>query len=65
MVEPRTLALDAMLVASGCGVQHIQSFTPRQRKYKLGNYDKAPKAVSEGSLWKESSRSLVADFVNQ
>src|SRR5262245_38220301 len=48
--------------AAGCGAQHIQSFTPRQRDYKIGAYEKSPKSVSTGSLWQESSRSLVADF---
>lgn len=47
---------------SGCGVQHIQSFTPRQRDYKVGKYEKGPQAVSQGSIWQEGSRSLVADF---
>ncbi|HEX4354668.1 MAG TPA: flagellar basal body L-ring protein FlgH, partial [Polyangiales bacterium] len=46
----------------GCGVQHIEAFTPRQRDYKAGAYERAPSAVSGGSLWQESSRSLVADF---
>jgi flagellar L-ring protein precursor FlgH len=50
------------LLLTGCGVQHIQSFTPRARDYKVGKYEKGPKAVSTGSLWQEGSRSLVADF---
>jgi flagellar L-ring protein precursor FlgH len=50
------------LAASGCGVQHIQSFKPRARNYRPGAYEAAPRAVSSGSLWQESSRSLVADF---
>jgi flagellar L-ring protein precursor FlgH len=51
-----------LALVSGCGVSHIQSFTPRQRDYKVGAYEKAPRSVSSGSLWQESSRSLVADF---
>lgn len=47
---------------SACGVQHIQSFTPRQRDYQIGKYETKPVAVSGGSLWQEGSRSLVADF---
>ena len=51
------------LAALGCGeVQHIATFTPRSRDYKLGAYEKEPASVSGGSLWKDSSRSLVADF---
>ena len=56
------LALCALLLSQACGVQHIQSFTPRQRDYKAGKYEQAPVAVSSGSLWQEGSRSLVADF---
>lgn len=50
------------LFAQGCGVEHIHGFVPRQRDYKTGAYEKAPASVSGGSLWQESSRSLVADF---
>ena len=50
------------LLSGACGTTHIQSFTPRQRDYKVGAYEKSPKSVSSGSLWQESSRSLVADF---
>jgi flagellar L-ring protein precursor FlgH len=57
-----TLLSVSLSGALGCGVSHIQTFTPRQRDYKTGAYEKAPKAVSSGSLWQESSRSLVADF---
>jgi flagellar L-ring protein precursor FlgH len=60
---PTWLLFGVFSAAVGCGeVQHISSFTPRQRDYKLGTYDKEPTSVSSGSLWKESSRSLVADF---
>lgn len=52
----------ALLLLAGCGVQHIKGFTPRRRDYKPGAYEKPPAAVSDGSLWQESSRSLVADF---
>jgi flagellar L-ring protein precursor FlgH len=51
-----------LIVANSCGVQHIETFTPRLRNYKSGRYEKAPAAVSSGSLWQDSSRSLVADF---
>jgi flagellar L-ring protein precursor FlgH len=47
---------------AGCGVQHIHSFKARERDYKTGAYEKEPTSVSDGSLWKDSSRSLVADF---
>ena len=52
----------ASVFASACGVQHIKTFKPRERNYKPGRYETAPKSVSEGSLWQEGSRSLVADF---
>jgi flagellar L-ring protein precursor FlgH len=51
-----------VLLATGCGVQHIKTFKPRTRDYRPGAYESAPKSVSEGSLWQEGSRSLVADF---
>ncbi|MGB0679964.1 MAG: flagellar basal body L-ring protein FlgH [Polyangiales bacterium] len=34
----------------------------RSRDYKEGKYEQAPQAVSGGSLWQDSSRSLFADF---
>ncbi|HKP62484.1 MAG TPA: flagellar basal body L-ring protein FlgH [Polyangiales bacterium] len=52
----------ACVLCSACGVQHIRTFKPRARDYKPGAYETAPKSVSEGSLWQEGSRSLVADF---
>jgi flagellar L-ring protein FlgH len=52
----------ALALLAGCGVTHIQTFTPRQRDYKVGRYEKGPEAVSSGSIWQEGSRSLVADF---
>jgi flagellar L-ring protein precursor FlgH len=59
---PRTLlALGGVLLA-GCGVQHIAPHTPRHRKYEAGEYEGAPKRVSDGSMWQDASRSLVADF---
>jgi flagellar L-ring protein FlgH len=50
------------LFALGCGVQHIRPHTARHRKYDVGEYERAPKPVSNGSLWQDASRSLVADF---
>jgi flagellar L-ring protein FlgH len=47
---------------TACAAQHIQKFTPRQRDYQIGRYEKGPTAVSTGSIWQEGSRSLVADF---
>lgn len=58
----RTLASSIVLLASGCGVQHIAPYTPRHRDYKEGDYEAAPKPVSSGSMWQDASRSLVADF---
>ncbi|HKU40093.1 MAG TPA: flagellar basal body L-ring protein FlgH [Polyangiales bacterium] len=56
------IALCCLLGTTACGVQHIKTFKPRERNYKPGRYETAPKSVSEGSLWQEGSRSLVADF---
>jgi flagellar L-ring protein precursor FlgH len=56
------LALCALFAASACGVQHIAPFTPRHRDYKVGEYEGKPKQVSDGSMWQDASRSLVADF---
>jgi flagellar L-ring protein precursor FlgH len=61
VIRPNLIAC-GLLIVSACGVQHIATFTPRQRDYEPGAYEKAPEAVSTGSLWQESSRSLVADF---
>jgi flagellar L-ring protein FlgH len=55
-------ALLALLALSACGVQHIAPHTPRHRKYEAGEYEGAPKQVSDGSMWQDASRSLVADF---
>jgi flagellar L-ring protein precursor FlgH len=57
-----SLLCASALLTGACGVEHIHTFTPRTRDYKTGAYEKAPKSVSDGSLWQESSRSLVADF---
>ncbi len=54
------VALTAVL--AGCGVEHIAAHKPRTRVYNPGKYETSPKGVSEGSLWQEGSRSLVADF---
>jgi len=56
------IAAGCVLFTCACGVQHIRTFKPRSRDYKPGAYETAPKSVSEGSLWQEGSRSLVADF---
>jgi flagellar L-ring protein precursor FlgH len=50
------------LLPVGCGVQHIRPYTPRQRNYQAGKYEASPTRVSDGSLWQDASRSLVADF---
>jgi flagellar L-ring protein precursor FlgH len=60
--RPLCLSVVVTLSSVGCGVEHIHSFAPRTRDYKTGAYEKEPAAVSDGSLWQESSRSLVADF---
>jgi flagellar L-ring protein precursor FlgH len=52
----------ACALSSACGVQHIRPFKPPIRDYKPGAYETSPKSVSDGSLWQDGSRSLVADF---
>lgn len=54
--------LPTLLVMMACGPQHIAPHTARVRNYELGEYEVAPEAVSEGSLWQDSSRGLFADF---
>ena len=56
------LATVSLVLLWGCGPNHIRPFTPRARKYEPGPYEKAPKQLSDGSLWQDSSRSLIADF---
>lgn len=51
-----------LLCAAACGPAHIAPHKTRQRVYKPGAYEQAPQEVSSGSLWQDSSRSLVADF---
>ncbi|MEY4577071.1 MAG: hypothetical protein RL701_1774, partial [Pseudomonadota bacterium] len=60
----RIMLVSALLASSAasCEPAHIAAFKPRLRDYKVGAYEKAPTSVSGGSLWQESSRSLVADF---
>lgn len=50
------------IFASACGASHIRPHTPRNRHYETGEYERAPHAISEGSLWQDSSRGLFADF---
>jgi flagellar L-ring protein precursor FlgH len=50
-----------LLLTAACATTP-EVIPPRQRDYKLGSYDKAAEPASSGSLWQESSRSLVADF---
>lgn len=47
---------------SACGPAHIRAHTPRERRYDPGKFQKEPVQVSDGSLWQDLSRSLVADF---
>ncbi|MDD9933617.1 MAG: flagellar basal body L-ring protein FlgH [Myxococcales bacterium] len=56
------LATLLLALLPACGPQHIRPHKPRQRNYEPGPYERAPHQVSEGSLWQDSSRSLVADF---
>ena len=58
----RWAAAASLLLCCACGVEHIHTFQPRVRDYKSGAYERSPKPVSTGSLWHDSSRSLVADF---
>lgn len=48
--------------SAACGPSHIRPYTERHREYDVGDYEQAPAAVSEGSLWQDSSRGLFADF---
>ncbi|MDH5492052.1 MAG: flagellar basal body L-ring protein FlgH [Myxococcales bacterium] len=64
-LAPLRVLLASLLPSMGllaCGAQHISPHTPRERVYALGEYEEAPSALSEGSLWQTSSRGLFADF---
>jgi flagellar L-ring protein precursor FlgH len=50
------------ILCTACGPNHIRPFTARQRHYEPGAFEAAPKRVSDGSIWQDSSRSLMADF---
>jgi flagellar L-ring protein precursor FlgH len=62
MTARSLVALCVALPLAGCGVQHIAPYTPRHRDYQAGQYEAAPKQVSDGSMWQDASRGLVADF---
>jgi flagellar L-ring protein FlgH len=55
------LALLALLTACG-EIHHVRPHTARHREYDEGDYERAPAAVSDGSLWQDTSRGLFADF---
>lgn len=50
------------LLVTACGPAHIKPHTVRKRNYDPGKFEEAPKQISEGSMWQDTSRSLVADF---
>jgi flagellar L-ring protein precursor FlgH len=56
------IGLAASILCLSCGPQHIRPFSQRQRHYEPGASENAPKRLSDGSLWQDSSRSLMADF---
>jgi flagellar L-ring protein FlgH len=58
----RIIACTLVILGTSCGPAHIRPYTPRQRHYEPGAFESAPKRLSEGSLWQDSSRSLMADF---
>lgn len=52
----------AVAVMVACGPAHIAPHTARHRDYRPGEYERPAESVSGGSMWQDSSRSLVADF---
>jgi flagellar L-ring protein precursor FlgH len=47
----------------GCGeTQHIRPHVARHRDYDAGEYADETHAVSQGSLWRDTTRGLFADF---
>ena len=51
------------LVVPACGeTQHIRPHVARHRDYDPGTYEEEPHATSAGSLWRDTSRGLFADF---
>ena len=55
-------SLCVSLASVACGPSHIAPYAERNREYQPGPYEQAPAAISEGSLWQDSSRGLFADF---
>ncbi len=54
-----------MLVLSGCGVAHIEPYTPRQRTYEsVAAKNSAEPANNDGSLWRADGRNatLFSDY---
>lgn len=62
MKQALTCLVLSLFGLSACGPTHIRPHTVRNRDYQPGEYERAPEAVSDGSLWQDSSRSLFADF---
>lgn len=62
MMRGTLLVTLGALSLSACGPAHVAPHVKRHRNYEPGEYEQAPQGVSAGSLWQDSSRSLVADF---
>lgn len=57
------LALLSAPLMPGCGeTQHIRPHVARHRDFDAGDYAEETHAVSQGSLWRDTSRGLFADF---
>ncbi|MDX2055300.1 MAG: flagellar basal body L-ring protein FlgH [Polyangiaceae bacterium] len=59
----KRLLLLALLASLGCGPKHIETFTPKEREYKVGKYavDQASSKPTQGSLYSEAVPSYLED----
>jgi flagellar L-ring protein precursor FlgH len=58
------VSLVALLVATACGVQHIDPYTPKRRDYKVEETKAGLGDDAAGSLWRPDARnaSLFSDY---
>lgn len=60
----RWLVLGVLLggeLALACGPNHIRPFTPRERKYEVGDYEAAEAKPSDGSLYSDAVAGFLED----
>jgi flagellar L-ring protein precursor FlgH len=62
-MKPLLVGLTLSLLAGACGPAHIRPFTPRERKYEVGDYAATAKgyAPMPGSIYSEAQAGLLED----